>query len=87
LTITFRADDIHILLKDKGLGIPKDEMNLMFTSFFRAKNIVNLNIPGNGLGLVISKKIVDLHKGTIQLRSEENVGTEVEIILPNLTIE
>lgn len=72
-----------IIISDKGLGIPKDEMTHLFTSFFRAKNILNLNIPGNGLGLVIAKRITDLHGGTISIESVENEGTTVVITIPN----
>ncbi len=87
LLLEFASENIIITIKDKGLGIPKDEMPLLFTSFFRANNIVNLNIPGNGLGLVIAKKIMDLHHGTITIDSEENVGTEVTITLPNIELD
>ena len=66
-----------ITISDTGLGIPKEEMQHLFTSFFRSKNIVNLNIPGNGLGLHIAKKIVDSHDGVITIESEEGVGTKV----------
>ena len=81
--VVFNEKNFEIIIKDTGLGIPEDEIEHLFTSFFRAKNIVNLNIPGNGLGLIISKKIVDIHGGTIQVSSIENEGTSVTISFPN----
>ena len=81
-TIQFNEEDFVITVEDKGLGIPEDEMSHLFQSFFRARNIVNLNIPGNGLGLVIAKRIADLHSGSIEIESEENVGTKVIMTLP-----
>ena len=84
--ILFTEQGFEVVVEDKGLGIPQDDIKHLFTSFFRAKNIVNLNIPGNGLGLVISKRIVDLHHGEISLESEENLGTTVKIKFPKPTL-
>jgi len=86
-TIEFNDENIQLSIKDNGLGIPENEIKQLFTSFFRAQNIVNLNIPGNGLGLVIAKKIVDLHNGEIEVHSVEDEGTEVKVTLPNLEAE
>lgn len=82
--LAFNEDSFEIVVVDSGLGIPEDEMTHLFTSFFRAKNIVNLNIPGNGLGLIISKKIVDIHSGNITVESVENEGTTVRITIPTV---
>ena len=86
ITISFNEENTVLKIEDKGLGIPENELKLLFTSFFRAQNIVNLNIPGNGLGLVIAKKIVDLHEGEIDVQSIENEGTEVMVTLPNIEL-
>lgn len=83
--LVFEEEGFTVVISDHGMGIPEDEMSHLFTSFFRAKNIVNLNIPGNGLGLVIAKRIVDIHHGEIKIESEENVGTKVSIQIPNLS--
>jgi PAS domain S-box-containing protein len=82
--LVFEKDSFSVVITDEGIGIPEDEMGHLFTSFFRAKNIVNLNIPGNGLGLVIAKKIIDLHHGEIKIDSEVNVGTKVAVHIPNI---
>ena len=84
--IQFEENQVILSITDEGIGIPENEIKLLFTSFFRAQNIVNLNIPGNGLGLVIAKKIVDLHNGEIDIKSVENEGTQVRVTLPDLEI-
>ncbi len=80
--VTIGKKGFELEFRDTGLGIPEEEQMHLFTSFFRAKNIVNLNIPGNGLGLTISKKVVDLHSGKIVLESKENEGTVVTVTIP-----
>ena len=77
--LKYADSGFSISITDSGFGIPEEEMQHLFTSFFRAKNIVNLNIPGNGLGLHIAKKIVDTHSGEIMIKSEENIGTTATI--------
>ncbi|MGB0390060.1 MAG: PAS domain S-box protein [Salibacteraceae bacterium] len=80
--VRFLEESFEIEVSDKGVGIPEEEMPHLFTSFFRAKNIVNHNIPGNGLGLIISKRIADLHSGSIEISSKENEGTIVKVTIP-----
>lgn len=70
-------------VKDHGIGIPKEDMPHMFSTFYRAKNAVN--IQGTGLGLHIVKRYVDMLEGTITLSTELNVGTIVNVGLPNLS--
>ena len=75
--------EVEILVTDTGIGIPKKDLPFIFEKFYRV-NRPGLEIPGAGLGLVFSKQIVDLHKGLILIRSEENQGTTVLIKLPKL---
>ncbi len=86
LEVDLKETGFDITVSDKGLGIPEEEQVHLFTSFFRAKNIVNLNIPGNGLGLTISERIVELHNGVIKIESKENKGTKVFVSIPSLKI-
>ena len=86
LEVDLKEKGFDIIVSDNGLGIPEDEQIHLFTSFFRAKNIVNLNIPGNGLGLTISERIVELHNGVIKIESKENQGTKVIVSIPSLEI-
>lgn len=68
--------------QDTGLGIPKDQQAELFTKFFRAKNIVHRDTKGSGLGLYVSRLIVEGHGGKIMIASEENHGTTVQFTLP-----
>jgi len=67
-------------IKDKGIGIPKDEQEQVFDSFYRASNTGT--IAGTGVGLAIAKKCVELHQGQIIVDSEVGVGTTFTVKLP-----
>jgi len=84
--ITASTDDkgIHISVKDNGRGISKDEINRVFEGFYRGDPARANSTRGHGLGLSIAKQIVENHRGKIWIKSEENVGTEVNIYLPAL---
>ncbi len=71
--------NITISVKDEGIGIPEKEQKNLFQRFFRAENATN--IKGTGLGLYITKKYLDLLKGTICFESKENKGTVFTITL------
>ncbi len=69
-----------ILIKDMGIGIPKEEIKHVFDPFFRASN--TLEFKGYGIGLPLSRNIVRIHHGDLVVYSEENKGAEIKIILP-----
>jgi PAS domain S-box-containing protein len=71
---------LTLSVRDRGIGIPKEDQHHLFTTFFRGKNAVN--IPGTGLGLHIVQRYVELLQGSIQLESELGVGTTVTITVP-----
>jgi two-component system sensor histidine kinase ArlS len=73
---------IYIRIKDRGVGIPKDELKYVFDRFYRVDQARQRQTGGVGLGLSIAKSIVKQSKGDIKIFSEENVGTVVEIFLP-----
>lgn len=72
---------VSILVKDKGIGIPKEQKKAVFSEFFRANNVDQ--IEGTGLGLNIVKHYIDLLGGEISFVSEEDKGTEFKILLEN----
>jgi PAS domain S-box-containing protein len=80
LTIFFKANYYEIIVRDYGIGIPENEKNQLFESFFRANNASS--IQGTGLGLVIMKQFVEMHGGEIYLQSKINDGTLVTIKFP-----
>ncbi|WP_341842943.1 HAMP domain-containing sensor histidine kinase [Chitinophaga caseinilytica] len=67
---------------DQGMGIPEEDKAYLFSSFFRARNVTN--IQGTGLGLHIVKRYVDMLHGEIGVESELNRGTTISINFPNL---
>ena len=66
-------------VKDRGVGIPKEELNFIFEPFYRVDKSRNKAIMGYGLGLNIVKKIIELHNGTIEVKSEKGFGTEFTV--------
>lgn len=68
-------------ISDSGKGIKEEDVQKAFDRFFRG-DAARSNIKGNGLGLGISKQIVENHKGKIWIKSEEGVGTDVYIYFP-----
>ncbi|MHB1276988.1 MAG: sensor histidine kinase, partial [Bacteroidia bacterium] len=80
LEIEFDTDIVRLGIRDFGIGIPPDDINLVFQTFYRAKNAIE--VPGTGLGLVITKEFVELHKGRISIESRLNKETLVTVELP-----
>ncbi|MCX7833627.1 MAG: tetratricopeptide repeat-containing sensor histidine kinase [Ignavibacteria bacterium] len=78
--LNFFDNYYEIIVSDKGIGIPPEEQKFIFNSFFRASNTTGIN--GTGLGLIIVKQFVELHKGTIEFESKLNEGTTFRIHLP-----
>lgn len=70
-----------IAVQDEGIGIPKEDIPLLFQPFHRARN-VGEEIPGSGLGLASVRTIVEQHKGSIAVESEEGAGSTFTITLP-----
>ena len=73
---------LNVEIRDEGVGIPDEDQHHLFTTFFRGKNVIN--IQGTGLGLPIVKRYVDLLNGSISLESKLGVGTTVRFSLPEL---
>lgn len=72
--------DAQFIIRDRGCGIPKADQARLFTAFYRGSNVGKTS--GSGLGLVIAKRCVDLHGGTIACESEQGVGTTFTVTLP-----
>ena len=71
---------LNLQIKDQGMGIPAEDLPHLFSTFYRAKNVVN--IQGTGLGLHIVKRYIDMLNGEISLDSRLNEGTTFNILLP-----
>ncbi len=78
------AEQVQFTIADTGIGIPKEDQMHIFERFYKVDKSRERSLGGNGLGLSIVKKIVDLHGGRISVESEVGKGTTVHIILPRL---
>lgn len=73
-------DKIAIRVTDSGIGIPPEDLANIGNKFFRAKN--TLSVSGTGIGLYLTKYFIELHHGSVLIKSELNVGTSITVILP-----
>jgi signal transduction histidine kinase len=73
-------DNIILYIEDKGIGIPENDINMIFEPFHRANNVKN--IEGTGLGMSIVKRSLDLCKGKISISSKVNEGTNITLTIP-----
>ncbi len=71
---------IEFYVHDFGVGIPQNDLNKIFEPFYRATN--SESFSGTGLGMTIVKQCVDTHGGSMEVKSEQGVGTEVKVWLP-----
>jgi signal transduction histidine kinase len=69
---------LTITIKDKGIGIPPDEISKVNKSFYRAKNASSYN--GSGVGLALSEKIIRIHNGTLRMDSTLGEGTSMQVL-------
>jgi signal transduction histidine kinase len=77
--------DIFGEVEDTGLGIPKEEQEKVLLPFHRSKDVLRTDFEGVGVGLYITKTIIERHNGQLKLESEEGKGTKITFILPKLT--
>jgi signal transduction histidine kinase len=81
-SVSENEEAVFITVKDTGIGIHHDDIPHIFTRFFRAKTASERGIRGTGLGLPIVKTVVDLHNGSIDIKSTVGIGTVITISLP-----
>lgn len=73
---------IEVSVRDTGIGIPSEDLPMMFTRFFRGTNAIENEIPGTGIGLYIVQSIVEKHGGKIKVHSEIGIGSQFDVWLP-----
>ncbi len=82
VSVEYSGGLANVSVIDNGVGIPESQMPRIFNKFFRGSNVVRLQTDGTGLGLYISKNIIEAHGGTITIVSEEGKGTTVSFVIP-----
>jgi two-component system sensor histidine kinase VicK len=84
IQVTLRRSPSHLALsvRDEGVGIPKSEIAKLGTKFTRLENELSLSVGGSGLGLFLAKSIVELHRGSLAVRSQEGKGSTFTVTLP-----
>jgi PAS domain S-box-containing protein len=82
VTVDDRGDALVTAVCDRGIGIPADELGQVFERFHRGRQVSSTNYGGLGLGLYITKQIVERHGGSIWVESKEGQGTSFFFSLP-----
>lgn len=82
VSVTDRAEFADISVKDTGVGIPEEKLQLIFKRFTQVGSILTKSHEGSGIGLAIVKSLVEMHNGSISVMSRQGEGTEFIITLP-----
>ena len=80
--VGFVYNDAYIKVIDNGIGIPEEDLPRIFERFYRVDKARTRELGGTGLGLSIAKEIIEQNKGSIDIKSEFEKGTEVVIRIP-----
>jgi PAS domain S-box-containing protein len=83
IVLNLNINEIILQISDSGIGISAEDQKQLFDPFHRGKNVSN--IAGTGLGLVVTKKCIDLHGGNIIVVSQLGVGTTITVTLQRIT--
>lgn len=87
IEITEKRSKIFVSVKDRGIGIPKDDLKLIWDRFYKSDLSRGKDKKGTGLGLSITKEIIHAHGEHINVISTEGVGTEFIFSLPKSDID
>jgi signal transduction histidine kinase len=82
VTVEDKGESLITAVCDRGIGIPSDELNQVFERFHRGRQVSSTNYGGLGLGLYITKQIIERHGGSIWVESKEGQGTTFYFSLP-----
>ena len=82
ITVDDKGDQLVTSVRDRGIGIPADELAQVFERFHRGRQVSSTNYGGLGLGLYITKQIIERHGGSIWVESAQGVGTTFYFSLP-----
>jgi len=82
ISLNKEDDKINISVEDTGIGMSQDEIEILFQDFVRLKSAKTQAVPGSGLGLSITKKMVDMYNGKIEVESTPDVGSKFIVSIP-----
>ncbi|WP_040980498.1 MULTISPECIES: HAMP domain-containing sensor histidine kinase [Oceanobacillus] len=82
LKLWSKKNNVYVSIEDTGIGIPKEELPLIFERFHRVEKSRSRDLGGTGLGLAIVKNLVEIQHGTISVSSELNKGTKFVLSFP-----
>jgi signal transduction histidine kinase len=82
-----KEEKVIISVKDNGIGIPQDKLEMIFDRFAQVENPLRRGVEGSGIGLSLVKSLVELHEGSISVHSELGKGSEFIIELPDRVID
>jgi signal transduction histidine kinase len=83
INTTGTKEYIEVSVKDTGIGIAEKDLPYIFERFYRVDQSRNRMTGGSGIGLAIAKSLVEAHNGTIEVKSEEGVGSEFIVRIPS----
>jgi signal transduction histidine kinase len=81
------GENIEIRIKDSGVGIPQDKLNKIFDRFVQVDKSLSRNCEGSGIGLSLAKSLIEMQEGSIEVQSQDGIGSEFAITLPVKTVE
>jgi len=70
------------MISDTGVGIPQDQQSRIFSKFFRGENVMKMDAEGTGLGMFITKNIIEAHNGKVWFESQKDKGTTFYFTIP-----
>ncbi|MBI5957609.1 MAG: GAF domain-containing sensor histidine kinase, partial [Chloroflexi bacterium] len=79
------AEVVHCFVRDTGIGMSEDDLSRLFTPYFRSENPKTREQPGTGLGLTITRGLIELHGGKVWVESTIDVGTTFHFTIPVAT--
>jgi len=80
--IQSKKEYVEIIVSDSGIGIPKEKQDKIFDRFYQVDNNLSKGYEGTGIGLSLTKELIELQKGKITVESEEGKGTTFRVFLP-----
>lgn len=76
------TDETEIVIKDNGCGMPATHLDRVMEPFVQAEQKPDVSQEGTGLGLPLARQIMELHQGSLELESEEEIGTQITLLFP-----